>query len=408
MRRRRGVAPCAKTNKFIRGRMSCGWRRSSIMKKMLKAAAVLAAILMAFTLGACDDGSSSGSGGGGDIDGNGGGTNNNKPVDPNAPKSDYLKMEKNDFRGYYEVVGVYSSKIPSDGAIVIPDGVEVYSLLWDYDTGEQEFLESVDKIKSISLPAIMTSNSFGNVIAYSWVTGGFAENIDIIYRGTLSQWCEHGCTEGSLPNAKSIKVDNGTTDLKTLTDLVIPDGVEKINDTAFWMLPNIKSVTIPASVKEIDRTAFGINLDDGYPEDTKIAVVNYKGTLGQWCEMDIYEETLVPRPESIKMSDGTDLKTLTEITADDIAGAKRIGYQAFMGCSRLKSFEIPESVTEISEWAFADCSSLTSLTFKATDGWYYTKDFTGEAVDVTDAQYNAKQVQRNGYWGLSRFYRKTE
>lgn len=373
------------------------------MKKMLKAAAVLAAILMAFTLGACDNGSSSGSGGGGDIDGNGGGTNNNKPVDPNAPKSDYLKIEKNDFWAYYEVVGVYSSKIPSDGAIVIPDGVEVYSLLWDYDTGDQEFLESVDKIKSISLPAIMSSGSFNNVIAYSWYADGFAENIDIIYRGTLSQWCEHGCIEGSLPNAKSIKVDNGTTDLKTLTDLVIPDGVEKINATAFFMLPNIKSVTIPASVKKIDRDAFRINLDDGYPEETKIAVVNYKGTLGQWCEMDIHEETLVPRPESIKMSDGTDLKMLTKITADDIAGAKRIGYQAFMGCSRLQSIVIPESVTEINLGACNFCSNLRTVDFEITDGWYINAD--DSEFDVSNAASELATITGSTNTVI---YRKTE
>ena len=377
------------------------------MKKMLKAAAVLAAILMAFTLGACDNGSSSGSGGGGDIDGNGGGTNNNKPVDPTAPKSDYLKIEKNDYGAYYEVVGVYSSKIPSDGAIVIPDGVEVSSLLWDYDTGSQEFLESVDKIKSISLPATMTSISFDNVIDYSWCKDGFAENIDIIYRGTLSQWCEHGKISSNLPNAKSIKVDNGTTDLKTLTDLVIPDGVEKINVAAFFILPNIKSVTIPASVKEIGLDAFRINLSDEYPEETKIAVVNYKGTLGQWCEMDIYDDTLVPRPKSIKMSDGTDLRTLAEVTADDIDGAKRIGYQAFMGCSKLKSIEIPESVTEISKFAFRDDSNtLKSVTFKATDGWYITEDFTGEAVSIEDATNNVKRLTE-GDWFFDGLYRKT-
>lgn len=40
---------------------------------------------------------------------------------------------------------------------------------------------------------------------------------------------------------------------------------------------------------------------------------------------------------------------------------KRIGKKAFMGCKTLREISIPYSVKEIEDWAFAQCSQLTSV-----------------------------------------------
>ena len=353
------------------------------MKKMLKTAAVLAAMVMALTLGACsnDDDGGSGNGGGG----GGGG-------------SSYLKIEGN------KVTGVHLNKIPSDGKIVIPDGVEEFASDWAQDLDayfaqEDDFLLSSDKVTNISLPASLKSTR--NVIPDSWIDWSVQDralDIDIIYRGTLADYCK---TEGgylTLPYAKSIKV--GDDDLKTLEALVIPDGVTEIANSAFGYLPNITSVTIPASVKKIGDLAFG----SVYSHN--IETVTYKGRLKDWCDIIINDYLSVYAMQSIKMSDGKDLRTLTKITADDIAGATKIGDYAFAACNALTDVVIPESVTRIGECAFDSCSALESVTFKITDGWHEGKYNSEEDVsDAANNAYNLRGASGKSHPGL---YRKTE
>ena len=339
------------------------------MKKMLKAAAVLAAMVMALTLGACSDDDDGGNGGGG----GGGG-------------SSYLKIEGN------KVTGVHLNKIPSDGKIVIPDGVEEFASDWAQDLDayfaqEDVYLLSSDKVTSISLPASLKSTR--NVIPDSWIDYSVQDralDIDIIYRGTLSDFCKTENGSSSFRYAKSIKV--GDDDLKTLEALVIPDGVTEIANSAFGYLPNITSVTIPASVKKIGDWAFG---SYGVVDSHNIETVTYKGRLKDWCDIIINDFLSVCAMQSIKMSDGKDLKTLTKITADDIAGATKIGDYAFADCNALTDVVIPESVTKIGEGAFFDCSALESVSFKITDGWYNGKYKNEEDVsDKADTAYNLR------------------
>ena len=65
---------------------------------------------------------------------------------------------------------------------------------------------------------------------------------------------------------------------------------------------------------------------------------------------------------------------------------------------------IPDSVTKIGYSAFNCCASLTSVTFKDTNNWYYTSksNYTGgTVVDMTDSGTNAtklKDTYCSYYW----------
>lgn len=54
--------------------------------------------------------------------------------------------------------------------------------------------------------------------------------------------------------------------------------------------------------------------------------------------------------------------TITEVTAEDLAGATQIRPHGFRECDSLTSITIPDGVTSIGEYTFRDCRRLTSIT----------------------------------------------
>lgn len=60
----------------------------------------------------------------------------------------------------------------------------------------------------------------------------------------------------------------------------------------------------------------------------------------------------------VKVVDGT----ITELTAEDLAGATQIRSNGFRSCNSLTSITIPNGVTSIGDYAFTNCSGLTSVT----------------------------------------------
>ena len=116
-------------------------------------------------------------------------------------------------------------------------------------------------------------------------------------------------------------------------DVVIPDAVTEIGESAFWGLP-ITSVTIPKRVTKIGDRAF-----KGCESLTNVTMQSGVKEIGDYAFAYCMNLTNVNIPDSVTC----------------------IGIHAFLACTSLTSIIIPNSVRRIEEFAFVDCINITSI-----------------------------------------------
>ena len=144
-----------------------------------------------------------------------------------------------------------------------------------------------------------------------------------------------------------------------LTSITIPTSLTSIGGSAFFGCTGLTSITIPSSVTSIGSGAFsGTAWYDNQPDG-----LVYAGNVAYKCKGEM------PANTHIAIKDGTqgiadfafyDCSGLTSVTIPN--SVTSIGGGAFSGCSGLTSVTIPNSVTSIGSSAFSGCSGLTSVT----------------------------------------------
>ena len=144
---------------------------------------------------------------------------------------------------------------------------------------------------------------------------------------------------------------------ESLKEVIITGG-ESIGSYEFRNCTSIESITIPRSIKYIDKNAF---------EDfTALENVYYCGTIEDWCNIKFYSNTSNPYSNTSNpmeyaehfyiLDENNEYKEVTEIIIPNTI--KSIGDYQFDGFDNVKIIEIPSSVTSIGNYAFSKCSSL--------------------------------------------------
>lgn len=140
-----------------------------------------------------------------------------------------------------------------------------------------------------------------------------------------------------------------------LSEVRIPEGVTTIGYGAFYHCDDLKSVTIPSTVKEIEPNAFEKTAwlenwkNGGSVNDFQIVgdgiLIAYKGS-----------DSKISIPEGVKQITAGVFRNHKGITDVSLPNTlEQIGEEAFLGCSNLKSVSGGVNVKEIRDRAFAGC-----------------------------------------------------
>ena len=146
---------------------------------------------------------------------------------------------------------------------------------------------------------------------------------------------------------------------EALKSITLPDSLNNIGKGAFYGCFNLTEITIPANVSEIGS----------YP------VAGLEGETGK--TMNISNIYVDPNNQSFKSKDGVlfskDSKTIVEYPAakndskyEIPPSVNNIAEGAFAGCAELTAVTIPEGVTEIQKGAFTSCTSLSEVKLPST------------------------------------------
>lgn len=143
----------------------------------------------------------------------------------------------------------------------------------------------------------------------------------------------------------------------TLKKVIVPDGIEIINEYAFSYAENIEEILLPNSLLSIEDAAFVrcTSLKSIVIPDS----VSHIGS-GAFYQCNALDSVCLPQSlTEINDSVFDNCSSLTKIIFPD--NLKRIGDQAFYACTSLESVILPNSITEIAYEAFSGCESLTEI-----------------------------------------------
>ena len=170
------------------------------------------------------------------------------------------------------------------------------------------------------------------------------DSVTLIGNGAF-QWCLK-LTSITIPDSVNSIGDSAFSGCTSLKSITIPDSVTRIGDEAFLRCRNLSSITIPNSCV-IGMGAFAhcsklttIVLNSGNTNYTVVDGILYnteKTELHTYLAGNTRKEYTIP-------------DSVTNITA-----------YAFSGCLNLTSIKIPDSFTSIGADVFSNCTSLTNI-----------------------------------------------
>lgn len=341
-------------------------------------------------------------------------------------KDNILYQHSTDF-DLGEVVSVACAPLSIQGAVTIPDEVTLI---------DQMAFFGHEGITSLTLPAnvMLEYAVFANCSSLSEVI--FKGHADVSYNAFANTpwFINHepgviyaGTTAIDLIGSPSeITLKEGTTAIgkyaffgSSLVKITLPAGITKIGWAAFYSCSQLKEINFPASLVEVERSAFGfckaltnVYLEDGLtflPEvfdDMAITSIDVPASVVRWFETFRENEKLTEirvaesNPEFVSVDGIVYTKDKTKVVA--VPGGKKevtlvegmtgfynsddYYYEDIFG-DGVEKLTLPASLKEIPPYTFSVCYNLKSCSVVSPNPIVYDEEnaavFPSDLSDVT-------------------------
>ena len=165
---------------------------------------------------------------------------------------------------------------------------------------------------------------------------------------------------------------------QSVTTATIPGYITCIGDYAFYDCSNLTSITIPESVTSIGNYAF-----QNCFSLTSITIPDSVTTIGGNIFSCCYSLTSAYIGKGLTYIGYSAFEFCLSVTSITIPeNVTSIADRAFHGCSSLTSITIPNSVTSIGANAFSGCSSLTSMIVESGNSIYDSRENCNAIVET--------------------------
>lgn len=270
---------------------------------------------------------------------------------------------------------------------------------------KKEWFEGSESLYAISLPKTVTTiqkDSFTGCKNLKAITvsckiesyPSLGTYCIINFSGSIAEWLQSPVI---LPDNRRLYL-NGKNE--EITNISIPTSVTKIKEKAFYGYRGLTCITIPSNVEQIGNNAFygctaltDVIIEDG---DTNLSMgynkMSYKYGRGEglfygcplttvyigrnidYLTVDGYYDygdspfawttvSSVKFGNSIAHIDDYMFIGCSNLKTIDIPkSVKSIGKSVFESCNKLENISLPEGITIIGEYTFEKCSSLKSIT----------------------------------------------
>lgn len=190
---------------------------------------------------------------------------------------------------------------------------------------------------------------------------------------TMGEGGNYKMTDGILFTADGKTLVYCTKAFKS-ANYTVPDGVECIAEEAFKSNYTLTSLVLPASLTRVDSTAFNgcRNLSSvTFTPGTEPLVIGYNS----FAYTGLASLTIPARTISIDADAFSGDGALTSVTFESGSKLAYVGARAFAG-TYISTISLPTSVREIGDSAFSGCYALTSVTLpegviKAGESLFY-------------------------------------